>query len=135
MALTEFFINAPGVKQIAGYLYAWLKNDRELRLLRSQNAAVAAYEQNATVTDAGVYTIPRTDNLQQDFAFLIVMSDQASGKGRFLTSGRRPTATGQGAPFPSGGAIVPIRGNDQIRKFQIIAETGETLNLWWGLYQ
>jgi hypothetical protein len=135
MALTEFVVNAPGVKQILVYLYAWLKNDRELRLLRSQNAAAPAYEQNVTVTDAAIYTIPGTSNLQQDFSMLIVMTDQASGKGRFLTSGRRPTPTGQGSPFPSGGAIVPVRGNDQIRKFQLVAETGETLNVWWGLYQ
>jgi hypothetical protein len=135
MALTDFMFKAPIVEQIAEYLWKWLNQDRELRLLQAQNAPAIAAESNATVTDAAAFSIPNTDNMQILYSTLIVATDEASGKGRYLTSGRRPSALGQGAPLPSGGAIVKVRGNEQIRKFQLIGETGQTLNVWWALYQ
>jgi ABC-type glycerol-3-phosphate transport system substrate-binding protein len=133
--LTDFVLKAPGVAQIADYFWKFLNNDRELRLMQSQNAAQLVSSGNATVTDAATFAIPGADNSQQRFSLCIVVTDEDSGKGRF-EFGKVPTAAGDvGAPFPSGGAYVPIRGNDQIRKFLLIGETGETLNVWWGLYQ
>lgn len=123
------------LRQNAGYLWSLLKNDKDLRLLQATNAPQIVREANQTVTDAAVFSIPFSDNQQQQFSALVVISDEASGKGRFSLSNRAPSAGGNGAAFPSGGARIVIRGNDQIRKFQIIGETGATLNLWYALYQ
>jgi hypothetical protein len=131
----DFIVNAPGIKQILNYMWAALNNARELRLLQSQNAPAPVSEANVTVNDAGTFQVPGTDNMAILYSMLVVATDEASGRGRYLSSGRRPTATGQGIPWPSAGASVTIRGNDQIRKFQIIAETGQVLNVWWGLFQ
>ena len=132
---TEFFVNAPGIKQIADYLWSLLRNDRDLRLLQASNAAQVVAEANQTVTDAAVFSVPDTNNMQRGYSVLIIVTDETSGKGRYLTSGRAPTPAGQGIPLPTGGAFAVITGNDQIRRFQIIAETGQTLNLWYGLFQ
>ena len=133
--MIEFLVQAPGVKQVLNYLWASLNNARELRLLQSQNAAAPVSEANVLVTDAAVFAVPNTENMAILYSMLVIATDESSGRGRYLASGRRPTAAGQGIQFPSAGASVTIFGNDQIRKFQIIAETGQTLNLWWGLFQ
>jgi hypothetical protein len=133
--MLEFFLKAPAIKQINDYFWAALNNARDLRLLQAQNAATIAREANVTVTDAAIFVIPDTSNMAILYSTLVVMTDEASGNGLYNMSGRRPTAAGQGAYWPSGGAILNVRGNEQIRKFQIIAATGKTLNVWWALYQ
>jgi hypothetical protein len=135
MALQDFQLDARPLMDALRQLIGLLTNDKAQRLLTAQNAAAVVKEGNLTITDADVVTIPNTDNQQQQFSTLIIVTDETSGKGRYLTSGRRPTAGGQGIPLPTGGAIAEITGNDQIRKFQIIGETGQTLNLWYGLFQ
>jgi hypothetical protein len=139
MAVQEFLLDAKDLmtllRQMAGYLFSFVTGDKALRLLQAGNAAQLVREGNVTVTDAAIFTIPGTDNMQQQFSSLVFATDEISGKGRYLTSGRQPTAAGQGVPVPTGGALAEITGNDQIRKFQIIGETGQTLNLWYGVFQ
>jgi hypothetical protein len=139
MPMQEFLLDAKDLmallRQMAGYLFSFVTGTKDLRLLQAGNAAALVKEGNVVVTDAAIFTIPGTDNMQQQFSSLVFATDEISGKGRYLTSGRQPTAGGQGVPLPTAGAIAEITGNDQIRKFQIIAETGNTLNLWYGLFQ
>jgi hypothetical protein len=128
----EFQLDAkPLMELLRGFIFG----NKETRLANAVNAAQIVKEANATVTSAAIFTIPGTDNMQQQFSVLIVVTDEVSGKGRYTTSGRQPTAAGAGAPLTSGGAFTTIFGNDAIRKFQLIAETGNTLNVWYGLYQ
>jgi hypothetical protein len=128
----NFSLDAHG---LMAFLRSWVFGTKEVRLQQAANAAGIVKEANTTVDGTAVFTVPGTDNMQQAFSTLIIVTDETSGKGRYLTSGRLPTAAGAGIPLPTGGAFAVITGNDQIRKFAVIAETGQTLNLWWGLFQ
>jgi len=136
---TKFTVEAPGliqmILQVLQYLWKLITNDKELRVQRSQNAPQILKENNVTVDSTAVFTIPGADSMQQTFTTLLVVTDEASGKGRYNVSGRAPTAAGQGIPVPSGGTFIEVEGNVAIRQFAIIAESGQTLNVWYGVLQ
>ena len=92
------------------------------------------YEQG-TVTDTVAVAIQRVQAQIENYSILIVAFSETSGRGRYLPTGSSPTAAGVGMPILSGGAVIIVRGTDNINRFRMIAETGQTMEYNALLFQ
>jgi hypothetical protein len=84
------------------------------------------YEQG-TVTAAAAVPILRVQSNADIYSILQIQFSQTSGRGRYLTTGGLPSAAGFGMPILSGGTELIIRGAENINRFLMIAEAGETM--------
>lgn len=119
-----------------------LKAGQDYRKLQAQNAALAQYydqpgiagnpgawgNPGPAITGAVVYTIQDQQILSATLqpSSMMIVFDSACGSGRYLMHGPAPTPT-IGIQIPAGGFVLNISGADNIRKFQLIAESGQTL--------
>lgn len=86
------------------------------------------------VADTAAVNIADAQDESQDFSIAELTFTSGSGSARYSMT-RIPTAAGFGVPFAAGGGRITIRGTWNIRKFQIIAETGQTLSFTYVLYK
>ena len=84
------------------------------------------YEQLA-ITDAAIVVIPRVQSQSIIYSIAEIQFSETSGRGRYLMTGGLPTAAGFGMPIVSGGTRLVIRGAENLTKFAMIAEAGETM--------
>lgn len=123
-------VSLPGLARLVQILEAFADGDARLRLLQAQNAPQAKVQVNVTVDDSTVVVIDAAQSGARDFAFLLVAFDENSGAGRYsIMDGVTPLADGSsGLPIVSGGGVVQVQGSANIKAFQMIAETGQSLN-------
>lgn len=128
-------IVSPGLDAAVEVLARMAKDDRELRILRAQNAPMAVGYEQGTLTATLMRVIADAQSGSSTYSFLAVFFDEASGKGRYqIVPGQLPSAAGSGLPIPSGGSVIYIAGAVNIQQFKMIAETGQTLNYAWVLF-
>lgn len=138
-------VSAPVLAKLAALLRSIAQLDAPLREIQSRNAPAGSYMGNgtpgdnsgtsATLTDAAIIDIPEARSGQETFYSCSVMFQSTAGSGRYTVNGTPPKATGTGLPIPSGGGQLTISGMDNIRKFRMIAETGQTLNFVYQLFK
>lgn len=81
------------------------------------------------VVDTAVSVIDEAQDESQEWSIAMLQFTAGSGLGRYDPTGGQPTATGsRGLQFASGGGMMIIRGVWNIRKFRIIAETGNAMS-------
>jgi hypothetical protein len=126
-------INLPGLATVTQLLYQLLAGTQVSRLLQAANAPQIVAENSGTLTDAAVVAITEAAQLTTAFSFLVVVFDEAAGTGRYSYI-KQPTAAGAGFQIAAGGGNLVIFGSQNIQRFKMIAETGQTLGYTYGLY-
>ena len=115
-----------------------------VRLLRlsagdpSQAERNTITENNVSVTDAAVVggTTQPWGSRTVDFSTMVVTLTEASGRLRYSIDGTPPQPDGSsGVQLPSGGGVLTVEGAENIRDFQIVAETGQSGNMTVQLFQ
>lgn len=88
------------------------------------------------VTATAIVTIAQAQDRSKTYSTLILWFTSGSGSGRRTIDGSQPTAAGtQGVQIPAGGGQYTIRGAENIRNFQLIAETGQSMSFTAELFQ
>lgn len=125
----ELLINSPGMARLVAQAAALLRQDMELRGIQSQNAPQAKYPDQPAggVTGVTLYNILQAQNENEKFATAVLFFETASGTGRYRIDGANPTAAGGGIFIPAGAGQLIIPGWNNIARFRLIAETGQTL--------
>jgi len=133
---------------MAEFLLRFVKNDRELRAIQSENSDIADGMQQGTITDvAGVATevitlpaggksmldgftqfIDGQDTTGNKYSYIEILIEDTSGSGRYsIESSVTPTAGGVGHKIPAGGTTITIPGVVNIKNFKMRPETGQVL--------
>ena len=132
MATVE--IESVALAHLVQQLGALLKSDATLRAIQSVNARTQQAFRQGTLTANAIEKATEAQNGNVTFDTLVVMFQDTSGHGRFRADGIAPTPAGGGFPIPAGGGILTIQGKTNIQQFQMIAETGATLDFAYGLF-
>jgi len=127
-------IIAPALETIVDSLTRFVRDDVTLRKIQALNAARQSYFDQAVATGATIVFVPQAQQGEQTFSFLLFVTDELSGRGRFMINGTPVSAT-RGFPIQSAGFQVLISGHENIKAFQAQAEAGQTLNYTWGVFQ
>jgi hypothetical protein len=100
-----------------------------LRLLAGDPKTIdkAQYFEQGLVTDTAVSFIQRVASYSEEYSILMVQFSETSGRGRFDMTGGDPTAAGRGMPILAGGSLIVVRGVDNINRFKMIAEVGQSM--------
>lgn len=128
-------LDVPGLKKIVDQLGKFITDDQELRAIQSAHAAQIAYFGSGTLDENTIVNISQAQDGSVKFSYLVVMFDESAGRGRYTIHGQPPTKGGFGFPIPSGYSTVTVHGSENIRAFQMIAQTGYTLPFSWGLFR
>lgn len=137
MELTGW-VRAIALPTIIKILDLFVKDSWELRREQAKNAARSAYFTSGTLTGSTVLSIPQAQQSDQVFSFLLFVTDENSGKGRFRTDSIDPDVSVSppiGLPIFNAGFEVLIRGHENIKGFRVMAESGATLNYTYELFQ
>ena len=127
MAEFQGKIDAPILTVIARELLALINSDASLRKIQGANAPRACYFTAGTVTNAAVVNIVEAASGNGEIFYqLVIVFDVSAGAGMFRIDGPAPTTT-VGVPIPSGGGTLTITGYDNIRNFQMIAQTATAM--------
>ena len=130
-------LDSDGLARLVAQVAASLRQDAALRDIQGRNAQQAKYFDQPGVFPRGgvippavtgnvVYNIVEAQSGSEVFYSLVLTFDQASGSGRFRIDGSNPTVT-TGIQIPAAGTVLTILGNDNIQRFRMIAEAGQTL--------
>jgi hypothetical protein len=131
-------ILAPAIATISKLLDWFAKDNWELRKQQALNAARGNYFLSGTLTGATVLFIPQAQQSDQVFSFMLFVSDQNSGKGRYRVDSADPNVSVTppiGLPIFSGGYSFDLGGHENIKALRIMAESGETINYSIALFQ
>jgi hypothetical protein len=139
---TPIVLDAPGLAKLVGQLAALLKSDQSLRELQSRNALQASnFDQPGVTGNPGIwgsfggnvaitgnvhYVIPEARNDQKYFSLLALTFETGSGSGRYRIDGP-PASPTIGTQVPPAGIVILVPGMDAIKKFDLVAEAGQTL--------
>jgi hypothetical protein len=133
----QALIKSPALKTIVDQLQRFVTNDKELRRTQSFNATKLVTFGQGTEASLTVLGFPEAQTGANIFSFAVLMTDEASGKGRYMINDN-PTGfvsgVPRGFPIPSGGYILEISGWDNIRGFRFTNESGDTINWTYGLF-
>ena len=132
-------VKVPAVKKILDILEWFAEDNWELRKRQALNGAKQAYiSTGQTLTGSAVLTIPEAQQADQVFSYLMFVTDENSGKGRYRIDNIAPDVSVSppaGAPIFNAGFQIIISGHENIRGFRAKAETGATLNYTYQLFQ
>lgn len=130
-------IKAPALAEIVDQLQRFVTNDKDLRRTQSFNATKLVTFGQGTESSQTILNFPEAQTGANIFSFALLITDEASGKGRYLVNDN-PTGlvsgVPRGFPIPSGGYVLEISGWDNIRGFRFTNESGDTLNWTYGLF-
>ena len=133
------FIQAPAIRKILDILTWFAQDSWDLRRQQALNAARVAYSSfGGTLTGSVVLNIPQAQASDQVFSFLVFTTDAGSGTGRYRIDSQNPnvsTSPPQGLPIFTGGYEITIQGHENIKGFRVMAESGQTLNYSYHLFQ
>lgn len=133
------WIKSTALPKIVELLDLFAKDNWALRKERAKNAARSAYFNGGnTLTGATVLEIPQAQQSDQTFSYLLFVTDELSGKGRFRTDAIAPDVSVNppvGLPIFNAGFEVIIRGHENIKGFRVMAESGATLRYTYELFQ
>lgn len=147
--MNDTIIDAPGIAKLVELTSYGLKQDASLRILQAQNApqafnfdqrgfqgaasAVLPTAMQNPVTGNEVYRFQEAQAQGKLFTQAIITFDAGCGSGRYRIDGIDAT-TVQGIPIPSGGVVLVITGDNNIRNFSMMAEAGQSLTFARNLY-
>lgn len=130
-------LKSPAIAKIVDQLERFVTNDKELRRTQSFNATKLVTFGQGTEASQVINSFPEAQTGANIFSFAILITDEASGKGRYLVNDN-PTglvaSVPRGFPIPSGGYVLEISGWDNIRGFRFTNESGDTINWTYGLF-
>ena len=137
-------IDATGGKldRLVSLLTDLLRQSPDVRALQSVGAerAVLFFRRSTAdgteITDAQPFLLRTIVGAlrAETYSLLLVALDRTSGAGRWLCHGETPTAAGYGVPV-EGGESFTVCGRGNIDDFQIIAETGATVDAIFYLFK
>lgn len=119
-------ISGPFLDETIRLLKELLSQDLEFRELRAQNAPLAVYYDQQSITGATQYIIEQAQASDQYFTEMLIVFDQTSGLGRYMLTAERAQPT-RGFPIASGASFLSIVGQQNIRNFSLIAQAASTL--------
>lgn len=137
----------PALQALVEQLSLFVQDNWLLRKVQAKNTARAKYFYQGALTDTantgaeaamfvgGVLLIEPAQQSDQVFSYLYITTDDASGFGRYMIDGTKPTPAGRGFQIIDQGAAILIAGHENIKGFRMIAETGQTLNYSINLFQ
>src|SRR5262245_24411471 len=106
---------------------------QRVRAEQSLNAPRATYYQQGIIDATTVHRI-NSDELRMNaviFSFMVLVLDKSAGDGRYMINGDLPTAAGHGIQLAGGNGagttVLTLTGQENMRSFRIIAETGNLL--------
>jgi hypothetical protein len=136
MAPTIYQLDAPGLAKLVSQIAALLRQDPELRAIQTGNAPACRYfDQPGVFSNVGSVSVTGGVNYKiaeaqrsgaEVFAKLILVFESSSGSGRYRIDGPLASPT-VGTQIPSGGIVLTIPGQTNIRNFSLMAEGGQTL--------
>jgi hypothetical protein len=131
-------LKAVALPKIIEILELFVKDSWSLRKQQALNAARPVYRTGAALTGGAVLSIPQAQQSDQVFSFLLFVTDENSGKGRYTLDSTDPntaTTPPEGLPIFNAGFEILIAGHENIKGFRAKAETGATLNYTYELFQ
>lgn len=152
MAEVHGTLDAPVLAKILAVLEKIAENDARLRKGQSLNAPLASLMGNgttingqldnsgasATLTDTAIVRIPEADSGETFYQLVFALQD-TSGRSRYSITGTPPKSGAVGAaagvPVPGGGGFIVITGHQNIKRFAIIAEAGQSGNYMYQLFK
>ena len=137
----------PGLQALVEQLSLFVQDNWILRKVQARNTARAKYFYQGVLTpttNTGAEAAQFINNVlrlepaqQQDqvFSYAYITTDNLSGFGRYMIDSTDPTPAGRGFQVLDQGAAILIAGNENIRGFRLVAQTGQTLNYSINLFQ
>lgn len=142
-------IDAPGIAKIVEQITIALTQGSDLRAVQARNAPQASnFDQRGfqgavsaslptamqnPVSGNEVYEFAEAQSQGKGFYQAIITFDAGCGSGRYRVDGVDATPL-QGIPIPAGGVVLVITGQDNIRNFTMVAESGQNLTFARNLY-
>jgi len=137
----------PALQALVEQLSLFVQDNWILRKIQAANTARAKYYFQGVLTPttntgaeaaefvSGVLRLAPAQQQDQVFSYAYITTDNLSGFGRYMIDGTNPTPAGRGFQIIDQGAAILIAGNDNIKGFRMVAETGQTLNYSINLFQ
>lgn len=130
-------IKAPGVAKLVEQLGLFVTNDKELRRTQSFNATKFVVFGQGTEAAGVINSIPEAQTGANIFSFAILITDENSGRGRYLVNDNpigTVSSVPRGFPIPTGGFVLEFSGWDNIRGLRWTNESGQTINWTYGCF-
>jgi hypothetical protein len=114
------------VRKLDESITLFVENDLKLRRTQAGNSPLAIGFQQGTIVDTAITRFDAAQTGAQKFSYIEVLIEDTAGSCRYTLDASDPSAAGRGHKIPAGGSTLTIPGDENIKNFKIVAETGNT---------